>query len=226
MEDFLSALYKLRADEWEAEKPTDLKKYGLDKPEITWKFLVGDKEVLGLLVGKRDSTDQRCYAKLAGSDMVFLLEPSITARTTAEYRKRSLFTGFDAAQVEVLTIGGEGAPFTLRKLAGAWQVDGKPDIKIKTEAVTELLGALASLKVERYVVDQNAPFDLYGLAKPRRTIVAQTGIGMKQEIQLGNLEGGTKRVYARLPGKTEVFVLSEADTGKLDRDLKAFEGKN
>jgi hypothetical protein len=221
MEDYLNALYKLRADEWVAEKPKDLKEYGLDKPEITWKFFAGDKEVLSLLIGKRDSTDQRCYAKLGNSDMVFLLEPQVTARATAEYRKRSLWTGFDAAQVDSLTISGEGGSFTLRKTAGSWQVDGKPEQKVKAETVTEMLGALANLKVERFVADKDAPMDLYGLSKPRRTIVAQTSGGMKQELQLGNLEGGSKRAYARLPGKTEVFVLSEVDTAKLDRDPKA-----
>ncbi|HLW68112.1 MAG TPA: DUF4340 domain-containing protein, partial [Gemmataceae bacterium] len=221
MEDYLNALYKLRADEWVAEKPTDLKQYGLDKPEITWKFFAGDKEVLSLLIGKRDSTDQRSYAKLGNSDMVFLLEPQVTARATAEYRKRSLWTGFDAAQVDSLTITGESGPITLRKAAGTWQVEGKPEAKVKAEVVTEMLGALANLKVDRYMADKDAPMDLYGLAKPRRTIVAQTGMGMKQEIQLGNLEGGSKRVYARLPGKTEVFVLSEVDSAKLDRDVKA-----
>src|SRR5262249_40557381 len=150
-------------------KAMDLKQYGLERPEITWKFYTGDKEVLGVLIGKRDSTDQRCYAKLSTGDMIFLLEPQVTARATAEYRKRSLWPGFDAAQVDSLIIRSDSGVVTLRKSAGAWQVEGMPDLKVKAEAVTETLGALANLKVERFVADKDAPMDLYGLAKPRRS---------------------------------------------------------
>jgi hypothetical protein len=225
LEDFLNNVYKLRADEFVAEKPADLKPFGLDKPESVLRFMVGEKEILALSLGKKDSTDQRCYARMASSDVVFLLEPKITIQALAEYRKRTLWTGFDAAQVEVLTISGDGGPFVLRKVSGTWQMEGKPEFKVDQNIVTEAITALGGLKVERYIRDKDAPLDLYGLAKPRRTIVAQTGMGMRQEIRLGNLEGGSKRAYAGLPGKTEVFVLSDSDTAKLDRDAKAFQAK-
>jgi hypothetical protein len=205
-----------------AEKPTPekLKEFGLDKPAMTWKFLAGDKEALTLIIGKRDTTDQRVYAKLGGQDLVFLLQPPVTARATAEYRKRAVFTGFDAAQAEVLTIDGDGGRQQLHKVAGAWQLAGKPDAKIKQEAVTEMLSTLANLKVDHYVRDKDAPLDLYGLGKPKRTIMVAGPMGAPQELKLGNYEGGTKRAYASLPGKTEVFVLSEGDTAKLMAEVK------
>jgi hypothetical protein len=64
--------------------------------------------------------------------------------------------------------------------------------------------------------------DLYGLGKPKRTITAATGMGVKQTLNLGNTEGGSRRVYASLPGNTAVFVLSEVDSTKLSRDVKSF----
>jgi hypothetical protein len=46
-------------------------------------------------------------------------------------------------------------------------------------------------------------------------------------MYLGNAEGGSKRVYARVldPNRTDVFVLSEADSAKLVRELKDFTAK-
>lgn len=227
LEDFLNAVFKLRADEFVSEKPTpaQLKEYGLDKPESTFRFFSGEKEVLVLLIGKHDSTGQRVYAKLGSGETVFFLNPAVTSRATGEYRKRALVAGLDAAQVETLTIDGEGGPFTLRKTAGNWAVEGKPGVKIDQTEVTELLATLANLKAERFVRDKDAPMALYGLQKPRRTIVAQTAMGMRQELHLGNLEGGSRRAYAALPGKTEVVVLSEADTAKLNQDLKGLSEK-
>jgi hypothetical protein len=227
LEEFVNSLYKLRADEFVSDKPTPekLKEAGLDKPEATWHFFSGDREVLSMQIGKRDATDQRVYAKLSNSDVVFLLDASVSSRATAEYRKRALWTGFDAAQVDVVNFGGPAATQTLRKNNGAWEVAGKPDLKLKQDAVTDMVAALANLKVERYVVDKDAALELYGLAKPKRTILARTSSGMTQELHLGNREGGGNRVYAAVPGKTEVFVLSEADTAKLDRDVKSFTQK-
>jgi hypothetical protein len=148
LEDFLNALYKLRADEFVSEKPTPakLKEFGLDKPESTWRFFSGDKEALVLTIGKHDSTDQRVFAKLGNGDMVFFLNPTVTSRATGEYRKRSLSSGFDAAQAGVLTIVDQSGPFVLRKAEGAWKVDGKPTVKINQAAVTDLLATLANLK--------------------------------------------------------------------------------
>ena len=227
LEDFLNALFKLRADEFVSEKPTPakLKEFGLDKPESTWRFFSGDKEVLLLMIGKHDSTDQRVYARLGSGEMVFLLSPGVTNRATAEYRKRTLSSGLDAAQVGVLTLVGEQGAVVLRKDEGNWKVDGKPSAKINQTAVTELLATLANLKAERFVRDKDAPKALYGLEKPRRIIIAQTNMGMRQELDLGNIEGGSKRVYAAMPGKSEVVVLSEADTAKLDKDLQGLSEK-
>ena len=42
------------ADELVAERPPDLKKYGLDASEARWRFLSGEREVLNLVIGKPD----------------------------------------------------------------------------------------------------------------------------------------------------------------------------
>jgi hypothetical protein len=226
LEDFLNVVLKLRADELVAENPKGLGEYGLDKPDTVWRFLDGEKEIVKLLIGKKEANGNRHYAKLSNSPMVFLLSDKTTAQARAEYRKRSLWTGFDAAQVVVVTITSDGTPpIVLRKADGNWKIDGKPEVPVKADTVTDLLGALANLKAERFIRDKDAPLDLYGLGKPRRMIVAQTSTGGRQVIHLGNIEGGTKRAYASLPGQSAVFVLSESDTAKIDRDLKAFTGK-
>lgn len=227
LEDFINALARLRADELVAEKPADLKPFGLDKPEARWHFLSGDKEVLGLLVGSHEKTKSgsgpRCYAKLATGDLVFLLDPRITGRALGEYRKRTLWTGLDAAQVEALHYGRADNPFTLEKMDQTWQVVGKPDVKVKAEAVSETLAALAGLRAERFVIDQGADLKLYGLEPPQLVLEARTRTG-KRILHVGRPEGESKRYYARLPEekRTDVFVISEADAAKIVRELIAF----
>src|SRR5262249_40606067 len=91
LDDFLNALLKLRADELVAEKPADLKPFGLDRPEASWKLFLGDREVLHLVVGGKEADGQRRYAKLGNGDLVFLLDPALTNRAAGEYRKRALW---------------------------------------------------------------------------------------------------------------------------------------
>jgi hypothetical protein len=52
-------------------------------------------------------------------------------------------------------------------------------------------------------------------------------MGTPQTLYLGRFEGDSKRAYARVldSARTDVFVLSEADSAKLVRDLAAFTAK-
>jgi hypothetical protein len=126
--------------------------------------------------------------------------------------------------VETLVYNVSGDTLVLQKSETAWQVGGKPEQPVKADVVNDLLAALAGLKVERYVVDKGADFQLYGLQTPVRTIVARTRTGTTATLYLGSAEGGSKRVYGRVldANRTDVFVLSEADSAKLVRELKDF----
>ena len=219
---------RLRADELVAEKPADLKAYGLDRPEARWRFFSGDKEILGLLIGnmavEKGGQKERCYAKLAAGDLVFLLDPKVTKNVLAEYRSRSTGSSIDASQVERVTYRYARNPFILEKVDNNWRVVGRADAKVNSTAVSDALAALASLKVERYVVDKGADLKLYGLEPPQLVLEAQTQTGTRRTLHIGNKEGDSKRYYARVPeaNRTDVFVISEADAAKIVRELAGF----
>jgi hypothetical protein len=231
LEDFINALARLRADQLVADKPPDLKSYGLNPPEVLWRFQSGDKEVLGLLVGKHEKTGvdgqekdgPRCYAKLAAGDLVFLLDPRQTTQALAEYRSRTIWDPLDAAQVQALQYDYAGNSFTLQKSDNTWHFAGRPDLQVRPEAVTETLDALARLRPERYVVDRDADLKLYGLEPPQLVVEVQTPTG-KRTLQIGRAEGASKRLYAHVPEPKHpgVFIIGENEAGQILRDAKAF----
>jgi hypothetical protein len=228
LEAFLNALSRLRADELVAEKPSadDLKKYGLDRPAARWKLSGSDKEVLDLSVGTADGAGRR-YGKLAGSDLVFVLDTKTSAAVLAEYRPRAVWKdAIDPAQIEAVKFGYQKDPFELKKIDGDWQVAGKPDAKVNAMAVSDALSALRDLKLERYVVDAKAELNLYGL-KPPELVLEVTLPSGKRSLAIGGLSGGTKKQYARLPESknADVFLLDEAASGKLVKDLAALTAK-
>ncbi|MBL8797013.1 MAG: DUF4340 domain-containing protein [Planctomycetia bacterium] len=233
LDEFINAFAKLRADELIMDKPEDLKPYGLERPEARWRFLNGDKEVLSLLIGDREKTRTgepgRVYAKLASGDVVFLLDPKLTAQVLGEFRGRSLGEAIDAAQVERVDYGAPGGdperkPFTLEKVNEAWQVAGKPEAKVNPLRVSETLVTLANLRAERFIVDKDADFKLYGLEPAYLTVELRTRSGAKRQLAIGARAGDSKRHYARVldGNRSDVFVISEADASRIVRDLAGY----
>jgi hypothetical protein len=230
LEEFLfgkDGLAKLQADELVAEKPADLKPFGLDKPAARWHVHAGDKEVMNLAIGNREQANARAYAQLAGNDLVFLLKPKLSTQVLAEYRQRPVWTvAPDAAQVEMMRFGYAANPFTLEKVGPGWLVADKQELKVNTRAVNDALAALAGLKIDHYAVDKGADLALYGLDKPQLILEVQTPTG-KRVLHIGRPEGESKRYYALTPdrNKDAVFVLSEVDCAKIVRDLAGFTQK-
>ena len=229
LEEFLNGLSHLRADELVADKPADPKAYGLDKPQARWRILAGEKVLLDLLIGNLETSKEhrkegpRCYAKLATSSLVFLLNPPLTSRVLGEYRSRTIWAPLDASQIERLSYGYLQNPFVLDKRENDWHVAGKPESKVKAEAVKDTLDALAGLKAARYVQDASADRKLYGLEPPQLTLEIQTPAG-KRILQIGRPEGESRRFYARVAENEQspVFVLSEADAERIVRPRMAF----
>lgn len=222
----IAAAANLRADELVAEKAGDLKPYGLDAPTATIKFFNGDKEVRSILLGKKDADGKRAFGKLEGGDAVVLFDPALTTKLLSEYRKRAVWTGVDASQVQSLAVSSGDSNFAFTKLGPAWLDPQKGDDPPDPAKVTDTLAALAGLKAERFVADKGADLKLYGLDKPSRVIVITQQGGTTKTLHLGGEVGGTngQQVYAKVDDKdrTDVFVLSEADTAKLTRDRAGY----
>jgi hypothetical protein len=227
LKEWLKAITSLRADELVADKPADVKAYGLASPQVRWLFTAGDKKVT-LLIGATDKDKGgRAYARIEGGDLVFLLDPALTTRALSEYRSRKVWSPAppDAAQVERFTYARTEGPFTLEKVAGKWHLGGKPEVAVKSETVTDALDALAGLRAERYVTDKGTDLKAYGLAPDSADLLkleveAPTG---KRSLHVGRQEGGSQRRYATIPGEgAPVFLISEADVKRLLRTVKDF----
>jgi len=224
--EFLGLLRQLRAAALVAEKPDAdaLKKYGLDRPEATWRVQSSDKEVMSLQVGNKEAKGERRYAKLAKGELVFLLDSRLSQRVLDEYRPRTVWTPpLDAVEIESLNYRYNRTPFLLEKAGSTWQAVSKPDAKINSATVEDTLAALASLKLSRYAVDKDANLALFGLDKPELILEIATRSG-KRVLHLGNVEGSTKGRYARLPDSDRggVFVLDEETCVRIMRDVSAF----
>src|SRR5262249_34551552 len=156
-------------------------------------------------------------------DVVFLLDSALTKKVLGEYRQRNIWASLDSAQVDRISFGYAQNPFVLEKVDNSWHVAGKPAVPIKSEKVSETLDALSRLKVERYVVDNNADMKLYGLEPQQLVLEIQTPSD-KKTLHIGRAEGTSKKYYARVPepNRSDVFIISEADIAKILRQVADF----
>jgi hypothetical protein len=226
LDDLVADLARLRAADWAADKPTpaELKAFGLDSPEATWTVSNGDKPVLVLRVG-RTTADGRAYAAAGAGGPVAVLGPPQAAKVLAEYRARKPWA-LDGFQAEAVEVARGDKSFTLKKVGAAWVDPAAPGDAIDARGVTELLGTLTALRVERYAVDADADLKLLGLEKPEVTITVVPKDGDPRVLAIGGPVGGTddKQRYARVvdKGRSDAFVLSAADTARLVRDRGTF----
>lgn len=221
---------KPKAEEIVEDKPKDLARYGLDKPEHV-RFFNGDKEVLHLLIGslekvgmEKKTAGLRAYAMLDKGSSVYLLDWRLTHMLTSEYRKRDLWPPIQPDKITEIAVKAADPKdsFTFVKGPMGWSDPSKSGDTINPISVADLNFALSDLRADRFVVDKGvSDLKAYGLDKPRTITI--TADGKKTTLLLGNMVDG-KKSYGKVddPNRTEVFVLNESDSRTLNRPKADF----
>src|SRR4051812_24024761 len=108
-------------------------------------------------------------------------------------------------QITVKTAGGERT--TVQKQGSSWQIT-QPASAAADEAETSGLASnLSSLQVQRVIDEQGSDFKQYGL-DPARIEVAFKAGGKDHALLLGAKTPTGSDMYARVPDKPRVFLVS------------------
>jgi uncharacterized protein DUF4340 len=195
--------------------PADLKKYGLDKPDVTVNLNTGSSRATLLVGGK--APDNTIYVRDASKPMVMTAESSLVddlKKGADEYRRKDLFEfrPFNANRLEITRDGqtvafekvkgqGENAPDKWRRVSPtAGDVD-----KDKFEG---MLSRLSNMRAASFV-DSTAKT---GLDKPAMTVAAKFEDGKKEErVSFGKAGDDVFASRAGEPGaaKTDAMDFTE-----------------
>lgn len=208
---------QMKAIEAADPTPADLKRFGLDTPEITAAVGAGSTRAT-LLIGKEAPDAATHYARDAAREMVFLVEKSLVddlRKQPADYRMKDVFEfrPFMATRLEIIR---DGATTVFEKKKDK---DGRetwaqttPAKDVEAAKIEGLLSSLSGLMVSGWVDDA-------AKAGPPTLVVAVTfDDGKKQERVTFSRSGGD--VLAVQPGEPGA---AKVEAARFDETIAALD---
>lgn len=163
---FLTGIGSAKTTAIVSETPTDLPKYGLASPAITFSAVNDKGGTWTLLVGKKDGDEY--FARDASRPMIFRINQDVynkLAETYTDLRDKKLIH-FDPTTIDHVEIRGANGTIDLaRKSAEEWTFDAPADQKGKAAGIWKIFNPLSDTKADE-VLDR-PPADLAAkVAKP------------------------------------------------------------
>lgn len=196
--------------------PADLKKYGLDKPEVTVNLNAGSARATLVVGGK--AAEDTVYARDASKAMVVTVESALLddlKKSADDYRRRDLFEfrAYNADRVEIAR-GGQTTVFERTRAQPApdgqtggniWKRVSPNPAVVDRDEVDALRARLASMRATSFV-DSAAGT---GLDKPAMTVYVKFEDGKKEErVAFGQTGADT---FASRPGEPGAMKTETAD---------------
>ncbi len=209
------------------EHPTDLGRFGLDKPDAIVFISTKDRTFPGVEVGKTAPIGYSVYIKTTDKPDVMLTSGAFgpgTKRSVSDLRDHTLMS-FNADDVnKVVVRQGDNLPVELRKEQGKWEIVKPAKYKADSERVRTMLSSLASARIDDFTSDAPANLAQYGLSKPELEVSVFTGPGQsEQSLLFGKKESNKDDYYVRRGEKPNVYTVHNyvfVDANKGLNDLR------
>jgi hypothetical protein len=192
VEQVLTSLEKLEADEVVAEQVTDFAQYGLATPSRTVSAVVeGSKTPLAVDFGAKSPDGGSVYARKPGEAKVYLVASWVEGtfdKKPFDLRDRDLLH-VKRDDVRSLEVAGPDGGFALaRTEAGEWAFTKPIATRAGRWSVDGLLGTVENLRMDSVAGDNVTDAKevaRYGLAKPLRSVTLVTKDGATRTLEIG-----------------------------------------
>ena len=138
-------------------------------------------------------------------------------------KQEKVFTDVQADKIDQITVkAASGERTTVHKQGSGWQVTQPATVTADEAEMSGLASNLSSLEVQRVIDEQSSDLKQYGL-DPARIEVAFKAGGKDHTLLLGAKTPTGSDMYARVPDKPRVFLVSsylEATFNKTAFDLR------
>jgi hypothetical protein len=200
--------------------PADLKKYGLDKPQISVDLNAGSSKATLLVGGKAD--DNTVYARDAAKPAVVTIDKTLVddlSKGADDYRVKDLFQfrAYNANHVEI-TRGDQKVVFDRVKGQGEnaqdkWHRASPTAADLDRDKVDAVLAKLANMRAASFVESTAKA----GLDKPTMSVYVKFDDNKKEERITFGKAGDD--VFAARPGEAGAMKTDAADFTEFNKSL-------
>jgi hypothetical protein len=198
----------------------DLKKYGLDKPEVTVNVSSGSAKATLLIGGKTE--DNTVYVRDAARPAVMTVETSLVEelkKGADDYRRKDIFEfrSFNANRVEI-TRNGQTVAFEKSKGQGenapdVWKRVAPTPGDVDKDKIDSLISRLSNMRASSFVASEAKT----GLDKPAMSVVAKFDDNKKEDRATFGKNG--EEVYASRPGEPGAAKVDASDFTEINKTL-------
>jgi hypothetical protein len=189
-----------------AESPQDLSEFGLQQPEVTLTFWVGDEDNT-LLIGSMSPIEKGYYVAKGGDRRVYFVsgdDKKALDRPLFDLRDKRLFT-LKTDLVRRVIIERREERWVLDKKDGKWIFEGHEDLTIDSEKVETFVRPTLWAEVQSFENEESADLKPYGLDAPQAK-VRLSGENQTEEISYGK-DASPDRVFAMVQGRPQVVTV-------------------
>jgi hypothetical protein len=198
----------------------DLKKYGLDKPDVTVNVGAGSAKATLLVGGKAE--DNTIYVRDASRPAVMTVESALVdelKKGADEYRRKDVFEfrSFNANRVEI-TRSGQTVAFEKSKGQGenapdVWKRVAPTPGDVDKDKIDSLISRLSNMRASSFVASEAKT----GLDKPAMTVVAKFDDNKKEDRATFGKNG--EDVFASRPGEPGAAKVDASDFTEINKTL-------
>ena len=207
VDDILFGVDSLKAVEFAAEQPAELRRYGLESPSLQVSFFTPDTEPAVLLIGK--SIGDGRYAKARNAERVVLVRgnvPELLGSGVAGLRDKQVleFEGEDAFK---LALRHGDVQLALQKQGVNWRLVSPVQEDAKNGAVNRVIRRLAGLRADKYLA-LTPSLNVTHLNRPEVQATITLNNLKEHTLQVGTVNESDQR-YARLRAAPDTVFLVE-----------------
>jgi len=201
----------------------DLKKYGLDVPEIELKLFENRdlESSVSVLIGIQNQMDSTSYVKLGLDNRVVLIaayKRDQLDKKLFDFRDKTIFM-FEPALARELEIKTRGTRFFLEKQKSGWFLK-QPVFSLAADTVVStILSAASGLEAIAFSkLASAASLQAFGFDRPLLELKLKTG----NETRVLKVVRQDDRFFAHTPGFAEISEIDKKFTDHFDKKVKDF----
>ncbi len=221
----LSTIRNTLAQDFLEASPSELKKYGLDKPRLQVTISSGEKEGRQeIYFGNKREGKNEVYLVLDSKQTVYTVYESVLKQLNKEVNALRDKEVFAFSRDNVFKLGIQTPKDSLILAKGEkeeWQMEAPKKTMIKPAIADDYLAVLTKIRAKGFVEDEPRDIKKYGLDSPSLKISLADREGKNLGTLLVGHRGGDG-YYARREGNPSVFLLNESSYQQLNKQLSDF----